>query len=508
MKMGLLAGVMAAALSAAAPALAAGKLYFGISGEPSTLDPSINAGTHARTVRLAIHRGLLNYGVDGKLSNELATGYEVSADGREYTFRLREAKFHDNTPVTAEDVKFSFERIIGPDSRATYKSELSVIESIEVVDSRTVRFRLRTAFVPFPHYLALPESAVIPKAWAERNASNPNAMPVGAGPFRMTAWQRGQQITVQRFAGYYKPNKPSLDEVNFVFAADENTRVNAIRSGDVDIIDYVPWKDAAALERERGIRLESTTGPFMVLQFNTRSEPFSKPEVRQALAYAINRDAIIQTAFNGRGTPIYGLAIPAGYPGHSPAIENHFSYDPARAKALLAQAGYPNGFRARLVSTSQFGFHMNTAIVVKSELEKIGITVDLDMPDWSGRMAKATSGDYDFMVSGTAGDITDADWLSNFFYGGSQLVRLNNSPYFDDPEINRLLDEGRVTLDPAARGRIYDAFAKRALELSPFVYLMWRDQSYAVRSNVSGFTNMPGFLSFQSGFSVENVQVR
>ena len=503
---GLLAVAMTLAASAAA--MAAGTLYFGLSGEPSTLDPSIQAGTPARTVRLAIHRGLLNYGVDGKLSLELAESYKVSPDGKEYVFTLRPASFHDGSPVTAADVKATFERMLAADSRATYKPELSVIESIEAVDAHTVRFTLRQIQVPFIHYLALPEAAILPKAWLEKNAGNATAAPVGAGPFRFVNWARGREIVVQKFASYYKPGKPALDEVHYVFNNDDNTRVNALRAGDVDIIEYVPWKDAATLAADKDTRLESTVGPFMMLQFNTKFEPFSKPEVRQAIAYAVNRDVIINTAFNGRGTPIFGLAIPKGYPGWSAAIENYFSYDPAKAKELLAKAGYPNGFKARLLATSQYGFHMNTAIAIKQELAKIGIEADLDLPDWSGRMAKNNAGDFDFLVAGTAGDITDPDWLSNFFYGGKQLVRMNNSPWFDDPEINRLLDTGRTTLDEAARAKIYDAFGQRALQLSPFVFLMWRDQSYGVRKNVSGFTNMPGFLSFQSGYSIENTQVK
>jgi glutathione transport system substrate-binding protein len=129
------------------------------------------------------------------------------------------------------------------------------------------------------------------------------------------------------------------------------------------------------------------------------------------------------------------------------------------------------------------------------------------LPDWSGRIAKNNAGDYDFLVAGTAGDIADPDWLSNFFYGGQQLVRLNNSAYFNDQSINDLLDKGRVTLDAAEREKIYGQFVDRALEQSPFVYLMWRDQSFGLNKKVKGFTNIPGFLTFQSGFTVENVEV-
>lgn len=484
-----------------------GTVYFGLSGEPSTLDSTINAGTPARTIRLAIHRGLVNYGPDGKLSQELADSYEVSPDALSYTFKLRDATFHDGSPVTAEDVKASIERITAEGSKATYRNELGVIKSIETPDAKTVKLTLAKPFVPLIHYLALPESAIVPAAWIKEHGTDPNATPIGAGPFKFSNWERGRELTVEKFDGYYKQGKPHLDDVHYVFYADENTRVNALKSGDVDIIDYVPWKDAASIEADPELQLESTTGPFMMLQFNTRFEPFSKPEVRQAISYAIDRMAIINTAFNGRGTPLYGIAIPEGYMGYSKDKANYFSHDVEKAKEMLAKAGYPNGFEARLLSTAQYGFHNNTAIAVQAELAKVGIKVNLDLPDWSGRIAKNNAGDYDFLVAGTAGDIADADWLSNFYYGGEQLVRLNNSAYFNDPEINDLLDKGRVTLDTTEREKLYGQFVDRALEQSPFVHLMWRDQSFGLRKNVKGFTNIPGFLTFQSGITIENTEL-
>lgn len=487
---------------------AEGSLYFGLSGEPSTLESTINAGAPARTIRLAIHRGLFNYGPDGKLSPELAESYDVTPDALTYTIKLREAKFHDGTPVTSSDVKASIERMTAADSKATYRNELGVIKSIETPEAKTVILTLSKPFVPLVHYLGLPESAILPASWIKEHGTDPNAAPIGAGPFKFTNWERGRELTVEKFDGYYKKGLPKLDDVHYVFYGDENTRVNALKSGDVDIIDYVPWKDAASIEQTEDLSLASTTGPFMMLQFNTKFEPFSKPEVRQAISYAIDRSAIINTAFNGRGSPLFGIAIPEGYMGYSKEKANFFNYDPAKAKELLAKAGYPNGFEARLLATSQYGFHNNTAIAVQAELAKIGIKVKLDLPDWSGRIAKNNAGDYDFLVAGTAGDIADPDWLSNFFYGGSQLVRLNNSAYFNDPVINDLLDKGRVTIDPVEREKIYGQFVDRALEQSPFVYMMWRDQSFGLNKKVTGFTNLPGFLTFQSGITIENVELK
>lgn len=486
---------------------AAGTLYFGISGEPTTMDPMMQTGTTFRTVKLGIHRGLLNYGVDGQLSNELAESYEISPDATEITFRLRDAKFHDGTKVTGNDVKASLERIIDPASPASFRNELSIISAIDVVDERTVKLSLSRPSVAMIHYLALPEASIVPATWIEAFNADPNVAPVGAGPFKFVTWTRGQEIVTERFADYYKEGKPYLDSVHYAFYGDENTRVNAIKSGDVDIIDYVPARELETLDADPNIRNERTLGPFMGLQFNTQFEPFANPLVRQAIAYAVDRDVIINTAFAGVGTPIYGIAIPDGYMGYSAEKANVFTPDLEKAKALMAEAGYADGFTARMLSSAQYGFHQNTAIAVQSELAKIGITLTLDLPDWSGRMAKANTGDYDVMVMGSVGEITDPDWLSNYYYGGPQLVRNNNSPYFDDPTMNELLDKGRSTVDKAKRGQIYAQVVDRAIELSPLVFFMWRDQSYSVRENVKDFTNLPAFLSFLSGYSVENVKV-
>ncbi|MBP1847692.1 glutathione transport system substrate-binding protein [Rhizobium petrolearium] len=488
-------------------ALAGGTLYFGLSAEPSTLDTIIQPGTAGRTVKLAMHRGLVNYGIDGKISPELAESYEISPDAKEYTFHLRDAKFHDGSPVTAADVKASLERILDPKGKGAFRNELSIISGIDTPDVKTVTLKLSQPSVSLMGYLALPESVIVPAAWLAKNADNATASPIGAGPFQFVNWTRGREIVVKKFPGYYKQGKPDLDEVHYVFYGDENTRVNALKSGDVDIIEYVPAKDATALEKGPDTKLLTMNGPFMGLQFNTKFEPFSKPEVRQAIAYAVDRSVIINTAFNGLGTPIYGIAIPEGYMGYSAEKANYFSHDIDKAKELLKKAGYPNGFEARLLASSQYSFHQNTAIAIQSELAKIGIKLTLDLPDWASRMAKANAGDYDFAVLGSLGEITDADWLSNYYYGGDKLVRTNNSPYFDDPQINEILDKGRATVDSAEREKIYGAFVDRALELSPLVFFMWRHQDYAVRTGVTGFTNMPGFLTFQSGFSIENTKI-
>jgi len=483
---------------------AASALYFGISSEPRTLETQISAGTVHRTFTLTMHRGLVSYNADGKLSHELAERYELADDAKSLVFILREAKFHDGTPVTAADVKATFERIMAPQSISALRNQFEIVDSVEVINSKTVRLNLKRPSVPFIHYLALPEAVILPATWLVKNDGNPTATPIGAGPFKFVSWSRGREFIVEKFTDYYKPGLPKLDRIIFQFYSDENTRVNAIRSADVDLIDYVPSRELKSLAAEPTLRLASTMGPFMNVQFNTRFKPFSDPRVRRAVGYAIDRQLVINTAFDGVGQPLYGLGVPEGYPAYDPTMKNYFKVDREKAKALLAEAGYANGFEARMVSSSQYSFHQNTAIAVQAELAKIGINIKLDLSDWTTRTAKIAKADYDLAIMGTVGEITDPDWLAYHYYGGEQLVRTVNSAYFNDAEINALIDEGRIIVDPKAREIVYKKLTDRALELSPFVFLLFRDNSYAMRKNVTGFTNLPGFLTFLSGYSLEN----
>jgi glutathione transport system substrate-binding protein len=227
----------------------------------------------------------------------------------------------------------------------------------------------------------------------------------------------------------------------------------------------------------------------------------SQTRVRQAFGYAIDRYAVINTAFSGQGKPIYGMAVPSNSLAYDPKFDNYFEYNPDKAKELLAEAGYPDGFKARLLATSQYAFHEQTAVAVQAEMAKVGVDLELDLPDWATRLEKNLQGDYDLLVVGTAGDIADPDYLSDYYQSGE--IRLNNAPGFADARIDELLTLGRETLDPAKRKEIYGELQQRALDLSPLVFLMWRDQSYAATTALEGFVNLPGFLSFQSGMSLE-----
>ncbi|MEW5719429.1 MAG: ABC transporter substrate-binding protein, partial [Chloroflexota bacterium] len=372
--------------------------------------------------------------------------------------------------------------------------------------AKTVQLKLKYPMVPLLDYLSLPESVIVSKKWSDDHQGKLSEFPMGAGPYAFKEYLKGQRITLEKFPGFYKPGLPKSDRIIFQFYADGNARVNALRSGDVDVIEYVPWQNIPAIKADTNLKVLGGTGPFMGLIFNTTFKPFSDARVRQAVAYAVDRSAVINTAFSGQGVPIFGMAVPTSSIAYDPKFDNYFKYDPAKAKQLLADAGYASGFKAKLLASSQFDFHQNTAVAVKAELAKIGIDLELDLPDWATRLQKNLKGEYDMLVVGTAGDVADPDYLADYYLSGP--IRNNNAPGWSDPRVDELLKKGRETIDPAQRKAIYAELQQRVLDASPLVFLMWRDQSYAAKKSVDGFTPLPGFLSFQSGITLEEATIK
>jgi peptide/nickel transport system substrate-binding protein len=478
-----------------------GHLRFGLSSYPPSLHPWANSGTAAATVKLQLFRGLLGYDEEANLRPELAESWEVEGD-RTFVFKLRDnAFFHDGSPVTAADVKATYEGIKAEDSTAYLRAAFDIIETIETPDDKTVRITLKEPSATFQFLTASFYALVVSKASLEADPENP----IGAGPYTIGSIERGTRLDLEAFDKFYKEGLPKSAQLSFIAYQDENLRVAALEAGDVDIIEYVPWQSMEFIAQNDELVLDTTDGPFMYLLFNVTDGPLAEPKVRDAIGYAIKREDVMAAAFFGRGNPLNGMPVPASSPYFNPELAQHWSYDPAKAKALLAEAGYPDGFEVTLLSTAQYGMHKDTAEVVQQHLAAVGIKANLNMPDWATRVDLGNQGQYDLAVMGTAGDFNDPDALANFVDGrrGASFVR---SFGFDDEELNRLMDEGRTELDPAKRKAIYDQWQARSLELAPMIGINWRSQGYATQANVEGFKNIPGFLTFYSGSILETAE--
>ena len=361
----------------------------GLSAWPNNVLPWQNAGTVAHNPKLLMFRGLLGYGADGAMQGELAESWRQDSE-TEWTFRLRQALFHNGQPVTSDDVRYTIEQIAAERSTAYMKGEMQRVARLETPDARTVRVIMREPSVVVPNLFASYYTPIVARGSADGNAPG-----IGAGPFTMGEQERGVFLELKAFDRFYRPGLPKLKSVRMVAYADEDLRVAALRSGDVDLIEYVPWAAMKSIEADPALRLVTTEGPFMHMYFNAKSPPFGDARVRLAAALAVKRQDIVDSAFFGRARPLEGIPFAPGSAFFDERRSHGFAYDPARARALLAEAGHAAGFTCKLLTTSTYGMIKSTAEVIQNNLAAIGIQAELMLPDWATRIAMGNRGQYD-----------------------------------------------------------------------------------------------------------------
>src|SRR4051812_10915554 len=244
-----------------------------------------------------------------------------------------------------------------------------------------------------PQWLA---SYHMPIVWHKSEANQP----IGAGPFVIKAQERGVSLELEAFGKYYKPGLPKLKLVRAIAYADENLRVAALQTGDVDLIEYVPWQSMEGIGKDAKLKLDPVDGPFMYLVFNGTKPPFNDARVRKAVAHAIKRDDIVKAAFFGRGSALAHLPIAEQSQFFNPELKDGWNYDPALSKKLLAEAGHGGGVTCSFLSTAQYGMHKDSSEVVQQNLAAIGINAELNLPDWATRVSLGNQGRFDLGVMG------------------------------------------------------------------------------------------------------------
>ncbi len=487
--------------AARAQAPRSGTLRFGLSSYPPSIRPWENTGTAAATVKLLIYRGLMGLDAEGNVRPELALSFDQDGD-RAYVAKLRpNVKFANGAVLSSDDVKFTFESIMAERSTAFFRPNFTaLIERVETPDPLTARIVLKEPSATLPMLLASPHAPVISRASMAAGATSP----AGHGPFLLGNTERGSWLEMAANPDFHRPGLPRVAGVRMIAYADENLRVAALEAGDVDIIEYVPWQSFDSIAANPRLVLDAVDGPFMILLFNATKAPFNDRRLRQVTGFAVNREDIVKAAFFGKGSPLRGIPIPPSSPFFDDANSRYWSYDPDRARKLMAEAGHGGGFSCVLLSTAQYGMHKDTAEVVREGLARIGVNVEMRLPDWATRVTMGNRGQYDVAVMGTAGDFNDPDGL-NSILNGSLPPAYIRSIGLRNEVLEDALAEGRRTLDPEKRRAVYARMERAALEDAAIVGLAWRSQGYALRKGVSGFRNLPGFNTFLSGTTLEDV---
>ena len=369
---------------AASPALAGpvkgGHLRVCQPAEPPGLDPTSNAAAAIdRVVYANILEGLIKVNGKGELIPGLAEKWDASEDGKVYTFHLRKGvKFHNGEDFNAEVAKFSLDRARAKESTNAHPEYLASVETIDAKDPQTLILTLKDPDAMLLERLATGDLVIVPKGAVDKLKSEP----IGTGPFKFVKWNRGQNVVMERFEGYWNPELPYLDKVTHVFIPDGAAQVANLKAGDVDVIGSVAAPEMAA-ELAKDPRFKvingSTTGET-IMSTNNKAKPFDDLRVRQAMAHAIDRQTVIDLAMSGYGIPIGSHWSPSQ--AYYEDLTGTYPYDPEKAKKLLAEAGYPNGFEAVIKLPSNYQYSVRCGTVIADMLSKVGIKLKIEEVEW------------------------------------------------------------------------------------------------------------------------------
>lgn len=473
-------------------------LRFGISGEPPVLRAGVEQGNLGITLNSLLHRGLVTYNKDAEITPALADEFEQVTPS-EYRFTLPEGlTFQDGTPLTVDSVRSSWEYFADPENGSVQAATYDNISSVEEGDGGEFTVTLEENNSAFLQTLADVSTPILPdSAFAPDAESN-----VGAGPFSFVSEKSGIGMALEKFDDYVNADGVALEGIELAYYGDGTARVNALLGGDVDLIDYVPWESFDQIE-QAGFTVDGEVGPGLDVQFNFEVEPLNDSKVRQAIAYAIDREKIVDNVFSGHAEPIFGQIVEPGSEFDTSLATEMYEYDPERAKELLADAGYPDGFDIGVLGTSQYSFVQDTAISVQQDLEAVGIRTELELPDWATMMDNMLTGNYDIGIGTISSAISEPSYLLRYAAPPAYV-----HPWgYDNSELVELLESGRASDSDDERLENYESAFEILREDTPFAVLMQRSQAYAYSEAVSGFKTLPGLVVFFSSLSVADTSL-
>ncbi|WP_292287756.1 ABC transporter substrate-binding protein [Marivita sp.] len=506
----LLAAGTALALSfgASDPAFAQtppGVLIVGQIAEPKALDPAAVTAVNDFRILMNVYDGLVRYR-DGTLEVEpaLASDWEISEDGTEYTFTLREGvQFHDGSDFNAEAVKFNFERMLnedhpyhdtGPFPLAFF---FSAIETVDAVDDLTVKFTLNAPYAPFLSNLAYPTGLIVSPAAVARHGAEFGRNPSGTGAFTFAEWRSNEAVVVEANPDYWD-GVPELEAVVFRPITDANTRTAEMLAGGIDLMVEVP---PVALSEFQGdsYTVHEQAGPhvwFLIL--NAKEGPFADKRVRQAANYAVNKTALVEEVLEGTAEVAAGPTPPAFAWAYNEELEP-YPYDPDRARELIAEAGAEGAELTFFVTEGGSGMldpvAMGTAI--QADLEAVGFDVSIETYEWNTFLGEVNPG-----LEGKA-DMAEMAWMTNDPDTLPFLALRTeawpdaggfNSGYYSNPEVDALLEAARVATDQEERARLYKQMQTIVQEDAPWVFVANWKQNAVTNDAVENFSLQPSFF--------------
>ena len=459
-------------------------LTLAINADILTTDPqALNNGT-TTSVLYNVFSNLVKYDDAGEIVMDLAESYELLEDQVTWEFKIREdAVFHDGTPVTAEDVAWSLTRVMTDESSSDYMNFSPLAEAV-AVDDYTVHV---VSDDPYPIMLQLlckGGAAVLPKAYFEENGEEAwLANPIGSGPYQLTEYVKDDHVTLVPFADYYGEQNPDWEEVIFRVVPESSTRVGELIAGNVDAVNMViptEWERVNGNEGTAVVNGPSTR--VYQLALKTDKGPTADLRVRQAIDLAIDDQTIVDTILQGAGTPML-TRVPSGVNGCNEDLVGKYNYDPERAKELLAEAGYPDGFSMKIEApTGRYTMDAEISQAIVAMLSQVGITVDLQLLESSAysNVFSAHSAEDGFMTCFGLG-FFDASYgmIGYFGVNTSGESNWNNQEYID------LYYEAEFNMNEEERTQLFQEMQQMVADEVPYAIICQIDNSYGVKDSIT-----------------------
>lgn len=501
--------VVALALVACAPAQPASKegaggggtLTRAMTAEPTSLDPHGAANSGLNLALPYLFDTLITRQPDGKFTGHLAESWQVSPDGKTIDMKLKSGvKFHDGSPLNAAAVAFTFERFKAVGDKSPIAANVKEISRVEALDELTVRFAFDKPTATIWSTLSMPYAGILSPLAVKAAGDEMGSKPVGTGPFKLGEWKRGVSMTLVRNpdynwgpSGVQNKGPVKIDKLVYKLIPDASTQLSALQSGDVDVIFINDPAHLDTLKKDKNVQVEPINLDSLIyLGYNSAKPPFDEVKVRQALSHAVNKADIVKTALGGFGIEA-GTPLPPSLLGYNQELASYGQgYDPARAKALLAEAGFTQGpdggwqregkkLTGKLL-TSTRSPNEAIATVLQSQLKAIGIPIEIQQLDSAAVMKASTEGAFDLLL--WRYDWNDPDALN--IYLSSSRLRQTNRVFYSNKQVDALLERGLRELDPEKRGPIYQEAQKTILTEAPWQPLYHPMEGMVSRNRVKG----------------------
>ncbi len=462
-----------------------GTLQIAVDQAPVGLDPDIVTAFSSFAVINEIYEGLVEVNSKLQIQPALATSWTVSNDGLTYVFNIRQGvKFHNGREMTASDVVYSFNRIMDPKTGSPEASRFSQVASAVATGPYQVTFKLKEPFAPFLSNLT--NLFVVPKEVVEANG-NLQKVAVGTGPFELETVVPDTYVLLKANPDYYRPGEPKLAHLKFNIVPEASTRAAGLRTGTYQLLPTVDPVTAQTLKNANGVKIMATQDlAYSLLGLNVSRKPFDDPKVREAINYAVNRPDIVQAVYLGNAVPggplspaLSDWAVPVSqFPCYTPSV--------TKAKQLLAEAGYPNGFSTTIITFGTIKEVSDTAQVLQAQLAQVGINAKVDVEEFGKFVQDWKNSNFDMFVSLNGGSTDPDGYLYRTFHTGGST----NVFKYSNATVDKLLEQGRTTTGMQQRQTIYDQLQKQLACTGPIVHIAYGTLFTGVRDNVQGFEQM------------------